>query len=139
VYPAEVFEAQFRKMADGFDAALDELAANRASSTPEFERALESEMRVAEVASIHYRSVANQVQYVTARRTLASAATDEAKEKAKASMRAALQNEIELAVRLHRIQSIDSRFGFEASNHYFYVPIDLAEKVLNCEHLLANL
>lgn len=139
VYPAEVFEAQFRKMADQFDAALKELATERAPSVPGFEKALDAEMRVAEVASIHFRSVANQVQYITALRAHAAAAADDEKEKAQASMQAALDNETELAARLLRIQSSDSRFGFEASNHYFYVPIDLAEKVVNCLYLKSNL
>jgi hypothetical protein len=34
------------------------------------------------------------------------------------------------------LQTHDSRFGFEASNHYFYVPMDLAEKILCCRDLL---
>ena len=42
------------------------------------------------------------------------------------------------ALRLHAIQTHDSRIGYEASNHYFYVPMDLAEKVLNCDALLAD-
>ena len=37
---------------------------------------------------------------------------------------------------LFRLTSQDSRIGFEASNHYYYVPQDLVEKVINCEHLL---
>jgi len=32
----------------------------------------------------------------------------------------------------------DSRIGFEASNQYYYVPVDLMEKVLNCRDLLAR-
>ena len=31
---------------------------------------------------------------------------------------------------------LDSRIGFEASNQYYYVPLDLVEKVLNCRDLL---
>jgi hypothetical protein len=49
-----------------------------------------------------------------------------------------LCTEIELAVRLHAVQSRDSRIGFEASNQYYYVPVDLAEKVINCQDLLAR-
>jgi hypothetical protein len=30
----------------------------------------------------------------------------------------------------------DSRIGFEASNQYVYVPLDLAEKIINCRWLL---
>ena len=42
-----------------------------------------------------------------------------------------LRAEIELARRLYAIQTNDSRIGFEATNHYFFTPMDLAEKVLN--------
>ena len=47
-----------------------------------------------------------------------------------------LKEELALARRLHDIQSRDSRIGFEASNQYYYVPMDLAEKVINCRDLL---
>jgi hypothetical protein len=49
-----------------------------------------------------------------------------------------LKDELTLARRLYALQSRDSRIGFEASNHYFYVPQDLAEKVLNCHDLLTR-
>jgi hypothetical protein len=49
-----------------------------------------------------------------------------------------LRSEIALARRLHAIQSRDSRIGFEASNQYYYVPVDLAEKVINCHDLLTR-
>ena len=47
-----------------------------------------------------------------------------------------LQSEMALARRLYAVQSRDSRIGFEATNHYYYVPLDLVEKVLNCRDLL---
>src|SRR5690606_10024267 len=46
-----------------------------------------------------------------------------------------LEQEVKLARRLYQIQSHDSRIGFEATNHYFYLPLDLAEKVIACRHL----
>ena len=47
-----------------------------------------------------------------------------------------LKNEINVA-RLQRAQAeADSRIGFEASNHYLYLPTDLTEKVINCRWLL---
>jgi hypothetical protein len=49
-----------------------------------------------------------------------------------------LRAEIESARRLHAIQSRDSRIGFEATNQYYYVPVDLAEKVINCHDLLTR-
>jgi hypothetical protein len=42
-----------------------------------------------------------------------------------------LQREEMLARELHVLQCRDSRVGFEASNQYYYRPMDLVEKVAN--------
>ena len=41
-----------------------------------------------------------------------------------------------LAKELFFLARGDSRIGFEASNQYYYVPLDLAEKVINCQDVL---
>jgi len=46
-----------------------------------------------------------------------------------------LDDEIRLADSLFDLAQADSRIGFEATNHYFYRPMDLIEKVICCEHL----
>src|SRR6185295_4969177 len=81
-------------------------------------------------------STANQARFVQARRALALTKTMEAARPVLASLERMVKNEIELARRLHALQTRDSRIGFEASNQYYYVPLDLAEKVLNCRDLL---
>ena len=91
---------------------------------------------VAEAAAIHFRSAANQARFIMARRAAATAKSAEAAAPFRAAMERVLRDEIALARRLHRIQSRDSRIGFEASNQYYYVPVDLMEKVLNCRNLL---
>jgi hypothetical protein len=93
---------------------------------------------VAEAAAIHFRSAANQARFVLARRALAAAKVPAETAPQIAALERVLNEELSLARRLHRIQSEDSRIGFEASNHYFYVPVDLAEKILNCRDLLAR-
>jgi len=132
VYPSEVFIQQLDKVADGFGRALAELRISTAQSmgaTPTERRALTEECGVAEAAAIHFRSSANQARFVLARRAGA---------RQRAKLESVLKDEIALARRLHDIQSRDSRIGFEASNQYYYVPVDLLEKVLNCRHLLAR-
>jgi hypothetical protein len=139
VYPPEVFIGQFRKVADGFDRAIQELRAaaaivfsSEAKVKKRFRRELEREIDVARAAAIHFRSTANQARFVQLR--------DEAKKKATQrgteEMRQILREELELATELRAIQMRDSRIGFEATNHYFYVPQDLLEKVINCRWLL---
>jgi hypothetical protein len=140
IYSPAIFIQQFDKVADGFDRALAGLktATAQVDATPEQRRALDEECGVAEACAIHFRTCANQARFVVARREIAAA-----KKPAKITpqleiLERVLKDEIELARRLHRIQSSDSRIGFEASNQYAYVPVDFAEKVLNCHDLLEN-
>jgi hypothetical protein len=46
-----------------------------------------------------------------------------------------IDDEINLARRMYQLAIADSRLGYEASNHYYYVPLDLVEKVVNCVQL----
>jgi len=137
-YPTEVLIAQFDKMADGFESALTDLkgAFQSARLKASQRQAAIEEIRVAETAAIHFRSVANQVRFVQARRALEAAKTAGEARPWLEKLEGTLQGEISLARRLHAIQTRDSRIGFEATNHYYYVPTDLAEKVLNCHDLL---
>ena len=164
VYPPEVFVGQFERVASGFERGHAALAAAfetcRHQLTPDQRAAAAQELGVGEAAAIHFRSTANQARFVIARRRLNAAQSaakvesapkerpvadrarpDEAKsravvESACAELEHLLRAEIESARRLHALQSRDSRIGFEASNQYYYVPVDLAEKVIACHHLL---
>jgi hypothetical protein len=144
IYPVEIFIKQFEEMATGFQNALAGLreAAKqyhaKAAMTHLEEYA--AECRVVEAAAIHFQSTANQARFITARNHLKDTATqrDSNIETLKASIEKLLLTEIQLAKRMFQLQSQDSRFGFEASNQYFFVPMDLAEKVVNCKYLLTH-
>ncbi len=139
-YDPPIFAGQFEKVAAGFTAARKRLLAAGASALgvePRHRVALELECGVVEAAEIHFRSTANQVRFVMARRAAAAAPQDDAEQRR--IMAAILRDEIELARRLHALQRRDSRIGFEASNQYNYVPVDLMEKVVNCRQLLGLL
>jgi hypothetical protein len=138
IYPPEVFVDQLEKVADGFDTAIIRLstAAKILPASRREHRALRDELNVAEAASIHFRSVANQARFVLGRDALARAAKGQPRNTQIALLEKVLRDELALAKQLFGVQSRDSRIGFEASNHYFYVPFDLAEKVINCRDLL---
>ena len=138
VYPPDVFIRQFDKMGDGFERALRKLRRQTRGIAASDEQAwaLGEELAVAEVCAIHFRSVADQARFVLARGELEAAETSDEAEAVLQRIRQILEREIESARRLHDLQSRDSRFGFEASNQYYYVSVDLAEKVLNCRDLL---
>lgn len=137
-YPEDVFIGQMEKVADGFDAGLKDLtsvAGEKASAAKtEHDRNFASELRGAEACAIHFRSVANQARFVRARNKVEAGERGETLDE----IERVLHAEIDLAQRMHGLQIRDSRFGFEASNHYYYVPVDLAEKVINCSDLLAR-
>ncbi len=142
IYPASVFAEQFEKVAAGFERTLAELRAFAARNTGQTSapqaQAFEAECRVAEAAGIHFQSVANQACFVMARQALATVNKAEDARPLLARLERVLHDEITLARRLYALQSVDSRLGFEASNHYFYVPMDLMEKVINCRALLTG-
>jgi hypothetical protein len=138
VYPPEVFIGQFDKVASGFRSAIDRLEASITNLKLQRreEVALRRERNVAAAAAIHFKSVANQARFILARRPLAAANRAEEARPHLAILEEVLRSELDLARRLFRIQTRDSRIGFEASNQYYYVPLDLVEKVVNCRDLL---
>ena len=138
VFPTDVFIGQFKKVADGFERAAYNLrqAALDINLKRDQAHMLAGELNVMDACAIHFRSVANQSRFVAARQALAGAITKAVAARAIKSIEEALHSEIRLAQRLEAIQRRDSRIGFEATNQYYYVPLDLAEKVLNCRDLL---
>lgn len=140
IYPPEVFIGQMEKVAVGFDQALAKLrkaAELVKQTTSKLERRnFEEECRIAAAAAIHFRSVANQSRFVLARNALLETKKAEEIRQPVNVIKQVLNSEIELSKKLCQMQLLDSRLGFEATNHYFYVPVDLAEKILNCRDLL---
>ncbi|MCE6990160.1 hypothetical protein [Dyadobacter sp. CY323] len=137
-YPVDIFISQMQKVAGGFHDALARLRSETSGlklSSP-VRKALDDECGVAETVEVHYSSVANQARFVVARDKLAAAKDRKQAADLVTEIEKILRAEIVLAKRMAMLQGGDSRLGFEASNHYFYVCNDLAEKVINCRDLL---
>jgi hypothetical protein len=138
-YPPEVFVGQFRKVADGWKAGLPELELAVQKAPTDRVADARAELGFAEAAQLHFASVANQARFTLARNALLAKdkpPTPDQRKALLAEMRETLQAELSTARRLFTLAQQDSRIAYEASNHYYYVPLDLAEKVLNCRHLL---
>ncbi|HEY0550848.1 MAG TPA: hypothetical protein VGF13_14690 [Verrucomicrobiae bacterium] len=138
-YPANVFIAQLEKVADGFAAAerhLDQALkqAPRAFRSEQL-AAARQEGHLMRASALHWQSVASQSRFVVARRALAAAKTADDAEPHLREIEQLLKAESSAARELLELQKRDSRLGFEASNQYYYVPMDLAEKILNCRDL----
>jgi hypothetical protein len=129
-YPADVFAAQFEKVANGWETASAELTTAAEAAPPEMRGAALEDVALARAAGLHFRSVANQARFVMAR---------DARPADRAGMARAAEDEIAAAKELFALTRRDSRIGFEASNQYYYVPQDLIEKVINCQHILDGL
>ena len=142
VYPPEIFANQMEKVSHGF---MDSLAmvktelGNNNIDNPVYKKNFEQECRVIEVCAIHYESTANQARFVLLRNELTNSnVSDDRKKQIIENLKQIIQREKDLAIREYNLQIVDSRFGFEATNHYFFVPLDLVLKSLNCEELLNN-
>ena len=55
------------------------------------------------------------------------------------SLRAMLQREIAIAREMYTLARQDSCVGFEGASQYFYLPLDLVEKVVSCQLIVDEL
>jgi hypothetical protein len=138
-YPPEVFARQFEMVADDWSKGLVPLESAHCLVPDELREAAQADLRVAKAARIHFASVANQARFLMARDGLQSSSPNVDKDQTRREALELIDREMELAKQLYELASADSRLGYEASNHYFYVPNDLIEKVINCEHVRAEL
>jgi hypothetical protein len=127
-YPPEVFASQFEKVSEGWAKGLPELQSAVEKAPAERASEARAQLNFAQAAQLHFRSVASQARFVIARDA-----------KKTHEMRKALADEIDSARKLFTLTRQDSRIGYEASNHYYYVPLDMVEKVLNCREIMGRL
>jgi hypothetical protein len=140
-YPPDVFAAQFDKMAAGWESGIAELQVAVDKTPADRRQDAEADLRLARAARIHFQSVANQAKFVLARDTLATpvdAQSPDDRHRLRAEIKRLLESEIVLAHQLFALVQEDSRIGFEPSCQYFYLPLDLVEKVVNCRWLLGQ-
>lgn len=139
IYPADVFEEQFRKMASAFSKAIP-LFEQAAMQVDKAHRAgVMDDVHYVKVAQIQFESVANQTRYILLRDQAATATASDQKQALTSQMRQIVKREMQLSVALARLMQLDSKIGFESANQYLFVQNDLWEKVINCQHILNNL
>ncbi|HRP32179.1 MAG TPA: hypothetical protein PKV73_09815 [Agriterribacter sp.] len=139
IYPAAVFAAQFKKLAQEWQTGISILEKMIAVTEAEKLALAKEDLGVAKAAWLHFASVANQIQFIMARDSLLSQHLSTAEKQIQhQKLKTILTDEIALARALFEISQSDSRIGYEASNQYYYVPQDLMEKVINCEFILSQ-
>jgi hypothetical protein len=129
-YPPMVVEQQFAKMASLWKGGLALLEKAVAAATGGKRRNSSMDLAIARTCYHHFQSVANQVEFYRLR---------DAGPGNRVRMREVVQNEIDLARAQFPVARDWSVIGYEASNHYYYTPLDLVEKVLNCRRILEEL
>ena len=135
IYPVQVWVSQLDKCSRGFFDGVAVLKNIEKKPKGAFLENLESLQTRMEVVEIHLRSAAEQARFTDARnRFLASNTMDEEKKLCIAEMRKAAYQELELIQSLLPLVKKDPTIGFESSNHYFYLPIDLLEAHISVQY-----
>jgi len=122
-YPEDIFEEVFRQISEEWKCGVEILQRTEHLTTASEHENWQDLMNVAETIYCHFRSTYLQICFVRRR----DSGNDYCE---------IVSEEEALAIELYQVMRRDSRIGFEASNHYFYVENDLKEKVLNCRSVL---
>ena len=112
-----------QKVGDGFEQGCNDWKAAITTIKDPGKRAFaEKELGLFRTAALHFASAADQMRFVDARN-----AGDNEK------MRSIAARELARAKEELALARADSRIGYESSNHYFFIPQDLREKILTCK------
>ena len=124
-YPYEVFTSQSEKLLVGWARGIEIL------KEAEGERCdIDDLIRYAEAAYLHLRADLIHTKYAYMKRDA---------KKYKAELIALAKESAEDAKALALLAKDDATIGYEASNHYFYTPHLLREKLLNVEKFIAEI
>ncbi len=137
VYPSKTLAEQFEKLADGWALGLPYLdkAIVNATSPAAKANAME-DYRFSTAAWIHFKSTANQILFTMLRDSLLEAKSGQ--RELREMLKDIAMSEMDIARQMYKITKADSRIGYEASNHYYYFPLDFVEKVVNCEYIIKH-
>ena len=127
-YPADIWASQMNMVAEGFAEGCRLFEDVVAKCAPEKRAVAERELAMYRAEQLHFRSSVDQARFVIAR-----ALGD------KATMRSCADRELDAAKTLLPLCAADSRIGYESSNHYFYIPQDLREKIVSTRMILDSL
>jgi len=137
-YPPEVAESQLEKLARIWQSGLDRFREAVALVPSHKQDRARKDLGVAETCYLHSKSVANQIRFLRLRDDLASVDGEKGQRIAK-EMIEITEGEMRLAQRQYVVAREDSQIGYEATCHYFYRPLDLLEKILNCQEVIQQL
>ena len=135
IYPPDVAAGQFRKVAEHFAQGLPLLREAMALAPLERKRDVESEYRFADAARLHFAACANMIDFNTFRNRLLEEKDANEQRRIVALIEKTITAELQTARDMYRLAKSDSRIGYESSNHYFYLTIDIAEAIISARHV----
>lgn len=130
IYPPDVFESQFIKLADEWIKGVEILHKAEQKKGPLPEPVAEQLLFARALYNI-FRSSGDQIRFFHLRNQNDPTAIPE--------MLNIIDREIITARDQMHVTTIDSRIGYEPTNHYVYRPIDLLEKIINCHYIREQL
>lgn len=130
----EQFLTHFKVLSKEWIEATETL--KQAVDQSEINEPLKELIRIMETIGSHFKSTCLQTRFISLRQHLATSADAE---NDRAEMIGTLKEETALAVKIHRLACEDARIGFEPAQHYFFRPLDLVEKVINCKYIINRL
>ena len=122
-YPESIYREAFSKICSGWMQGIKLLEKAAGNVQAEYQDAFAELQNISNCCYCHFKSVLNQIDFVRLKRE-------------NLSCRTIAEDEISLAVKEWKLMRLDSRIGYEASNHYFFTENDLKEKVINCLHII---
>ena len=121
-FPADAWLARFEEVANGFAEGCRLFADVVPLVEDSLKRkAAERELAMFRAEGMHFRSVVDQSRFIIARNA------GDAKNVRKFAL-----TELETAKAYLPLVRADSRIGYECSNHYFFIPRDVVEKIVGC-------
>ncbi len=115
IYPIDTFESQLKKLCHQWEIGLDMIPEGDNSETA----------IMAEATYCLFKSSLNQTRFIRARneRNFAGAVVE-------------AQNELEIAKKMLELMNKNAAIGYEAANHYYFSRGQIAEKIVNCHHII---
>ena len=129
IYPTSVYIEQNQNVAEGFERGIHYLEkALEKETNPTIQQMLKTDLRRVNGIKCYFRSIVNQASFIVYR-----------DENHREKMKEAILQEMKNVKEFIPLCDADPTFGYESSNHYFYVRNDLVEKVINLEWILHQL
>lgn len=137
IYPVDIWCSQMDKVTNGFLQGCKILHEAVKYVPDSLKKQIVSEERRARAVQIHFKSCANQARFTDARNSYLSSSTGEQKKDFLLRMQELAFDEMKNIKNLYPLVKEDPTIGYESSNQYFYLPIDLIEKYVNTSFVLS--